>query len=243
MSYQGKKILTIIPARAGSKRVVNKNVRKLGGKSLVERAMELAISLSDLIDKTVLSSDGDAILNEAKNFPEILALKRPEGISGDKAPAITYVQHALHEVEKNGDHYDIVVILQPSSPFTLAEDVRGTIEQLDFANGVEASVSVMESDHAYHPMKLKRLQNKRLISYLEDEKGQTMAHELPVLYVRNGSVYVAGRNLVNKGIVISDESNAYVMPRERSIDINDELDFKFAEFMYSNYFNAVNDGK
>lgn len=232
MTYQGKKILAIIPARAGSKRVVNKNIRKLGGKSLVERAMELASSLPYLIDKVVLSSDGDLLLEEAKKFPNVIALKRPEDISGDKAPAITYVQHALQEVEKSGDHYDIVVILQPSSPFTLPQDVEETIKKLDFENGIEASVSVMECDHAYHPMKLKRLTGSTLHSYLEDEKGKTAAHEIPMLYVRNGSVYVVSRKLVDQGIIISDRSNAHVMPRERSIDINDELDFSFAEFMF-----------
>ncbi len=233
MAYQGKKILAIIPARAGSKRVINKNIRKLGGKSLVERAMELATSLNDIIDKVVLSSDGDLILQEAKKFPAVLALKRPDDISGDKSPAITYVKHALNEVEKDGIRYDIVVILQPSSPFTLAEDVRSTIEKLDFGNGIEASVSVMECDHAYHPLKLKRLKDHRLTAYLEDEKGKTAAHEIPLLYVRNGSVYVASRKLIDEGIIISDVSNAHVMPRERSIDINDELDFSFAEFLFS----------
>ena len=88
MAFQGKKIVAIIPARAGSKRVINKNIRKLGGKSLVERAMELASSI-DIIDKVVLSSDGDLILKEAQKFPSVLALKRPEEISGDKAPAIS----------------------------------------------------------------------------------------------------------------------------------------------------------
>lgn len=232
MAYQGKKIIAIIPARAGSKRVVNKNIRKLGGKSLVERAMELACSL-DIIDKVVLSSDGDLILQEATKFSKVVALKRPEDISGDKAPAITYVQHALMEVEKNGEHYDIIVILQPSSPFTLAEDVRLTIEKLDFDKGIEASVSVMECDHAYHPLKLKRLNGDTLQAYLEEENGKTAAHEIPQLYVRNGSVYVTSRNLIDQGIIISNLSNAYVMPRERSIDINDELDFSFAEFLFS----------
>jgi CMP-N,N'-diacetyllegionaminic acid synthase len=237
MAYQGKKIVAIIPARAGSKRVVNKNIRKLGGKSLVERAMELASSLNDLIDKVVLSSDGELLLEEARRFPNVVALKRPDAISGDKAPAITYVQHALQEVEKLGDHYDIVVILQPSSPFTLPEDVQSTIEKLDFDNGIEASVSVMECDHAYHPMKLKRLVGATLQSYLEDENGKTAAHEIPMLYVRNGSVYVASRKLIDQGIIISDKSNAHIMPRERSIDINDELDFSFAEFMFTKMKN------
>jgi CMP-N,N'-diacetyllegionaminic acid synthase len=232
MAFQGKKIVAIIPARAGSKRVIYKNIRKLGGKSLVERAMELASSI-DIIDKVVLSSDGDLILKEAQKFPSVLALKRPEEISGDKAPAISYVHHALAEVEKGGEYYDIIVILQPSSPFTLAADVRLTIEKLDFDKGIEASVSVMECDHAYHPLKLKRLKGDTLQAYLEEENGKTAAHEIPQLFVRNGSVYVASRKLVEQGIIISNVSNAHIMPRERSIDINDELDFSFAEFLFS----------
>ena len=232
MSWKGKKVLAIIPARAGSKRVIGKNIRKLGDKSLVGIAMDLALSCSDVIDKVVLSSDGDKILKEAKEFPEVLALKRPDEISGDKALAIEYVRHALNIVEAEGDSYEIVVILQPSSPFTLKEDIIGTIEKLDFENGIEASVSVMEVDHAFNPFKLKELKGDYLEPYLFQEKGRTSSHEIPHLYVRNGPVYVVSKKLVNQGIIISDNSNAYVMTRERSIDINDELDFAFAEFMH-----------
>ena len=92
----------------------------------------------------------------------------------------------------------------------------------------------MKLDHAIHPLKLKTLAaDGRLLPYLEEERGRMAAHELPPLYVRNGSVYVTRRRVIEAGAIIGDPCVGYVMPRERSIDINDAMDLELANFLLS----------
>jgi CMP-N-acetylneuraminic acid synthetase len=221
------KVLAIVPARAGSKRVPGKNLRKLGGKELVARSLETCLA-AKRVEKTLLSTDSDEALAIAARYPAVLGVRRPAEISTDTALAIEYVRHALTVV---GPGFDAVAIVQPSSPFTLAADLDATIELLERSPEADSAVSVMKLDHAVHPAKLKRLAGDKLVPYLEEERGRMASHELPDLYVRNCSVYVIRVRTIEKGTLLGDDSRAYLMPRERSLDINDELDWKFAEFL------------
>jgi CMP-N,N'-diacetyllegionaminic acid synthase len=224
------KTLAIIPARGGSKRVPGKNLRPLGGKSLVARSIETVLA-STIIDRLVVSSDSEEVLAIARAYRDDIALKRPSEISGDLAPAIDYVRHALEVVEANSQtHFEAVVIVQPSSPFTLSEDIDATVSLLE-NSGADTAVSVMEVDHALHPAKFKVMEQDRLLPYFEEEGGRMAAHELPKVYVRNCSVYATRRATIDAGEIIGSDCRGYLMPRERSVDINDELDWKFCEFM------------
>lgn len=226
-------VLAIVPARGGSKRVPGKNLRPLGDKSLVARSIEAARSAPS-VAKVVVSSDDEAVLAIARAYPDVVALKRPAAISGDDAPAIDYVRHVFEALGPAGAAFDAVAIIQPSSPFTLSADIDATVAVLDAAPQADSAVSVVELEHAIHPAKLKRLEGTKLVPYLEAEAGRMAAHELPKVFVRNCSVYVTRRScLDNKGSIIGDDSRAYVMPRERSLDINDEVDWSFAEFMHA----------
>src|SRR5690606_20908452 len=120
--------------------------------------------------------------------------------------------HALSFMKENYNlNYDLVVIVQPSSPFTLGEDIDSTIALLIENDIADSSVSVMKLDHAIHPFKLKTLKNNELKPYLEEENGRMADYELPELYVRNGSVYVSKiRNILNLKI-IGDTCMGYVM--------------------------------
>jgi CMP-N,N'-diacetyllegionaminic acid synthase len=160
-------------------------------------------------------------------YKDLICLKRPETISGDLAPAISYVHHALEYLDKS---YDYIVIIQPTSPFTTGEDIDKTI-QLLYNSEADSSVSVMKLDHAIHPVKLKTMEGMELKPFLEEENGRMAAHELPELYVRNCSVYVSSNEVIQAGKTIGAKCLGYEMPRERSIDINDPIDFEFAEFM------------
>lgn len=225
------RVLGIVPARGGSKRVPGKNLRVLGGRSLVARAIEACLAAKRL-SRVVVSSDDARVLGIAGQYANVAALARPEAISGDRAPAIEFVRHALGELEGGGDaHYDAVAIIQPSSPFTEGADIDATTAVLEAAVDADSAVSVMELEHAIHPLKLKRLVEGRLLPFLEAENGRMAAHELPTLYVRNCSVYVTRRAALNRGEIIGDDSRAYSMPRERSLDINDEFDWDLARFL------------
>ncbi len=224
------RVLAIIPARGGSKRVPGKNKRLFAGKPLVSWVVEAALKARRL-DRIVVSSDDDDILEIADKYPTILSIQRPTEISGDESLAIEYVRHALTSLKTyDGSVYDTVAILQPSSPLTRPIDIDSTIELLEESKA-DSSVSVMQLDHAIHPAKLKVLQKDRLYPYLEDENGRMAAHELPTIYVRNCAVYVTRKHVLDQGEIIGQDCRAYIMPREFSVDINDEYDFQFAEFL------------
>jgi len=223
---ESSRILTIIPARGGSKRVPGKNKKKLAGKELVRYAIEAALN-SKLTSTIVVNSDDDDILEIARSYTKVVSLKRPVEISGDRAPAITFVHHTLNALLED---FDYVVIVQPTSPFTLGSDIDHTIRLL-MESTADSSVSVMQLDHAIHPLKLKVKQGDELFPFMEEEKGRMAAHELSELYARNGSVYVSTIETIRQDKIIGDVCLGYEMPRERSIDINDPIDFEFAEYM------------
>jgi CMP-N,N'-diacetyllegionaminic acid synthase len=224
--------LGIIPARAGSKRLPRKNVLPLGGKPLVAWSIEAARGAQRLT-RLVVSSDDREVLDIAASYDERLPLTRPAELATDTSLAIEFVRHALETLEGQGEGpFEAVVIIQPSSPLTLPADIDATVDLLA-TSGAESAVSVVQLDHAIHPWKMKVLDGDRLLSYLVDERGRTAAHELPPIYVRNCSVYATRRSAIDAGQILSDDCRGYVMPRERSIDINEELDLAFAEFLLS----------
>lgn len=225
-------ILGIIPARGGSKRVIRKNMRRLGSKPLVAWSIE-ACRASQTLSRVVVSSDDEEVLQLAATYDAHLPLRRPAELATDASMAIDFVRHALTTLEAAGEGpYDVVVIIQPSSPLTTADDIDAVVNLL-LSSGADSAVSVMEVEHALHPLKLKVMQDDRLLPYLEDERGRMAAHDLPKVYVRNCSVYASRRRVHEAGKILGDDCRGYVMPRERSIDVNDELDLRFAEFLIS----------
>lgn len=219
-----------MPARGGSKRVPRKNLRFLLGKPLVVWALEAALG-AERLDRVVVSSDDAEILEVVRAYGERVPLFRPPELASDTAPAISYVQHALGVLERDGTRrYEAVAIVQPSSPLTLPEDIDRTLALLD-ASGADSAVSVVKLDHAIHPAKLKVMSESRLLPYLEEEAGRMAARDLPEIFVRNGSVYASRRETVEAGTIVGSDCRGYVMPRDRSVDINDEMDLLFAEFL------------
>jgi len=223
------RILGIVPARGGSKRLQRKNLCLVGGKSLVARAIETALAATEL-DRVVVSSEDAEILSVAEAYGPGIALRRPDSMSTDTSLAIEYVQHALATLELTEPRYDAVAIIQPSSPLTRPQDIDATVRLLR-TSGAESSVSVSKIDQTIHPFKLKVLEGDHLLPYLEDENGRMAQHQLPSLYARNGSVYVTRRDVIESGQLLGHDCRAHVMPREYSVDINDEIDLQFAEFL------------
>lgn len=222
-------ILGIIPARAGSKRLPNKNKLPFDGKPLIQHIIE-AGQKAKRITQLVVNTDDTDILAMEKDFQGLTFLKRPEELAKDDSPAIAYVQYTIEKFKKEGITFDAVVILQPTSPLTLPEDIDGTIDLL-LNSKADSSVSVMKLDHATHPVKMKTMEGQKLNPYFEEERGRMAEHELTEVYVRNCSVYVTRTPVMEGGQIIGDTCLGYLMPRERSIDINDRMDFTFAEFL------------
>lgn len=234
------KILALIPARAGSKRVPNKNMRPFGGSNLTQIAIKQALEIPQ-ITTAALTTDSEELLNMFQDVSGLVCINRPTEISDDKAPAIAYVRHALGLLEhKLSILYDYVMILQPTSPLRLKEDIVGTIQLMQQHPEADSAVSVMRVDHLNNPIKMKVLKGDNLIPYLEPEKGRLEADQLPVLYVRNCAVYITRRKEIDLFIdLMGNTSVGYPMPAERSIDINEMIDFEIAEFLFTNSCNVL----
>jgi CMP-N,N'-diacetyllegionaminic acid synthase len=222
------RVLGLVPARGGSQRVKGKNLALLGGKTLVRRALETAVA-SSAFDPVALSSESEEILAEANDLSEVVLVRRPPELATDTALSYDVVRHALKTLEGDGDRFDAVAVIQCTSPFTAPEDLAATVELLE-RSGAASAVSVTKVDKAHHPLKLKRLEGDRLVPFLEDDRMQP-SHALPELWIRNGSIYVSRREVLESGQLVADDVRGYAMPQERSYDIDTPLDLAFAEFL------------
>jgi CMP-N,N'-diacetyllegionaminic acid synthase len=217
------RVLGLVPARGGSRRVKNKNLAVLEGRTLVRRALETSIA-AGCFATVALSSEDPAILAEADGLPVEL-VERPPELATDTALSYDVVVHALRVL---GD-FDAVAVVQCTSPFTAAEDLAGTVALLE-RTGADSAVSVSEVESGLHPWKLKRLEGDRLLPFLQDDDMKP-SHELPPLWIRNGSIYVSRRSVIDGGRLVSDDVRGYPMPPERSLDIDTERDLEFARFL------------
>lgn len=225
------KILGIIPARAGSKRIPGKNMRLLNGKPLVAYALEAALN-SEKLTSIAVSSDDDSVLNLASQLKDRLyCIRRPQQLSADQSTALEYVQHSLEYLAQHHSlHFDRIVIVQATSPFTSGADIDAVIQRL-IQTKADCAVSVRKVPHDLHPLKFKRIENGILVPLIESENGRMASHQLDPVYVRNGAVYAINIELIRKNQLLNDRCAAYEMPEERSLDINTEMDLQFAQFL------------
>ena len=224
-------ILGLIPARGQSRRLPGKNMSLLGGKTLVRRALETAAA-SGCFEPVALSSESPEVLAEADGLAGVVPLARPPELATDEARSYDVVIDALRLLEEHGaERFDAVAIIQCTSPFTAPEDLRGAVDLFE-TSGAASVASVVRLEAALHPLKLKRLEGTRLVPYIEDD-AMLPSHELPPVWVRNGSIYLTRRSVIDSGRLMADEVHGYEMPPERSHDIDTPIDLAFARFCYS----------
>lgn len=222
--------LALIPARGGSTRVPGKNLALLGGRTLVRRALDVALA-AGCFDAVALSSDDPGILAEARDLPTVRALQRPPELATTAARSYDVLVHALDALE--GEHglrpFEAAAIVQCTSPFTAPEDLVATLELLEHS-GAGSAVSVVRVDAGEHPLKLKRMEGDRLVPYLAED-ALTPAQELPPLWKRNGSVYASRREVIDAGAMLGEDVRGHEMPAERSFDVDTPRDLAFARFL------------
>ncbi|MDA1091486.1 MAG: acylneuraminate cytidylyltransferase family protein [Proteobacteria bacterium] len=215
----GNKILAVITARGGSKGLPGKNISDVGGKPLIAWTIEAAQG-SNLIDRTVLSSDDDAIIAAAKSFGCEAPFVRPAELAADASPSADALIHALDQMAET---YDYLVLLQPTSPLRVTEDIDGAIEKCHVAG---ASACVTGCEPAKSPYWMFHLgDGDAMTPVIESESPITRRQDLPKVFAPNGAVFVTqvpwfrdNRTFYGPGTV------AYAMPQERSIDIDNALD-------------------
>ncbi|MET2984686.1 acylneuraminate cytidylyltransferase family protein [Aureibaculum conchae] len=223
------KILGIIPARGGSKGVKKKNIKHLGNKPLLVYTIEVA-EASALTD-VIVSTDDEEIAKVAKEYGGKVPFLRPEELATDNAKAIPVIQHALVEAEKlYGKEYDAVMMLQPTTPFKIVEDINNAIAIMQNSN-CDSVISVVDVE-GHHPARMKFIEDDRLIDppYCEAYENQPR-QELEPMYIRNGAVYLTRKEILMNDSFKGEDSRALIMPNIRSVNIDTELEFKYAEWI------------
>ena len=218
------RIFGIIPARGGSKGVPRKNIREVGGKPLIAWTIEEARQ-SRHIDRLVVSSDDDEILAVAAQYG-CETLKRPAELAQDDTSAYDVVAHALQH-ERSCTHF---VLLQPTSPLRTREDIDRCIE-ICLEQDAPACVSVCEAETSPYWMYTIH-EDGRLSPVLHSDSALFTRRQLaPAVYALNGAVYVARANwYLRSKTFVTDDTLSYVMPPERSIDIDTPFQLEFADY-------------
>ena len=223
-----KKVLAVIPARGGSKGIPRKNITEVAGKPLIAWTIEAA-KKSQFIDRLILSSEDDEIIAVAKQWGCEVPFRRPNELARDDTPGIDPVIHAIDRLPG----YDYIVLLQPTSPLRITEDIDQCIS-LCFEKKTNSCVSVSEPDKSPYWMYSINPQGV-LEPLLPQEKLPLRRQECPAVYALNGAVYVAdSRWLLQKKSLVSGETLAYVMPKERAIDIDNKADLLYAGYYLLN---------
>lgn len=229
----GKKILAVIAARGGSKGLPRKNLRNLAGKPLIAWSI-LEAQKSRFIDSLIVSSEDDEILSVAQEWGAEVPFIRPAELAQDDTPGTAAVMHAVLELPG----FDLVVLLQPTSPLRTALDIDLCIK-LAVSNQAVSAVSVTQTEKsAYWTCTIDQASR---INFLFDEKAmQQRRQQLPETFVLNGAVYVADIQWFKQSNkLVSDDTLCYEMPRARSIDIDSEIDFVMCEAMVSHSANTA----
>ncbi|MDT8339531.1 MAG: acylneuraminate cytidylyltransferase family protein [Sulfurimonas sp.] len=214
-----------MPARGGSKRLPRKNVLDLAGKPLITWSIEAGIK-SKYIDKVVVTSDDEEILSISKEYGAE-TIKRPDELASDTATTFDAIKHTIDSLEK----YDYIILLQPTSPLRNEKHIDEAIELLETKN-TDAIVSVCEMDHS--PLWSNTLpQNGSMGNFLREEVLNKRSQDLEKYYRINGAIYICKteRLLEEKSFFLKDNIFAYKMDRKSSVDIDEEIDFKFVEFL------------
>jgi len=223
-----KKILSIIPARGGSNSLPRKNIIDLAGKPLIAWTIEASLK-SIYITKTVVSSDDEEILDISKKYGAEI-IKRPNELASDTATSESVVRHAISYFESKGEVFDVVILLQPTSPLRNSNDIDNAFKiMFNSSSSVTAVISTCEVD------------NKILKAFVKDSNGFikgisnneypfTRRQDLPLVYMPNGAIYIINVKLfIERGFFLTNKTLNYAMPKERSLDIDNSTDMKNIE--------------
>tara|TARA_B100000315_G_C14537875_1_gene569380 strand:+ start:199 stop:915 length:717 start_codon:yes stop_codon:yes gene_type:complete len=223
-------ILCTICMRGGSKGVAGKNLRKLHDKPLMAYTIEQAFG-SGLFEHVVVSTDSIEIAETAKKYGAECWFLRPSSLATDEAPKLPVIRHALKESEKYYDReFEFLVDLDATSPLRTVDDIKGAYEQLVKEN---ADIVITASPCRKNPyFNMVEIIDGRIEKVKKMKTSLTRRQDAPAVYDMNASIYIWKRSvLLNLNTLFTHKTSLYIMPEERSVDIDTELDWEFVEFI------------
>ena len=235
MNFQKKRILAIVPARGGSKGIPRKNIKFLAGKPLIAYTIRVALESKYLDGKVFVSTEDKEIAKISKKYGAKI-VKRPQKLATDNISSIDVVLHALKFLKKEEGEPDIAILLNPTSPLRTATDIDKEIE-LFLRNKCESVIGVCESESSYWALKIKK---GFLIPVFGKKYFETRRQDLPKVYIPNGVIFISTPKILNKyKTFYTNKILPFIMPLERSVDIDNEIDFKLVETIIKNQNEAT----
>jgi len=230
--------VAIIPARGGSKRLPQKNILPLNGKPLIAWTIEAAIT-SQIFDHVFVSTDCPQIRDIAKRYGAEIPFLRPKELASDEATTEAVVQNMLQFLKTNGKNVDMVAILQPTSPLRDANHIKNAV-QLYIQKQAKAVVSVCQLEHPYQYCNTLTA-DLSLENFIKPDNLKR-TQDLPIYYRLNGAIYLLNSDIFDdfKGLY-RQGAFAYVMPKNVSIDIDDQFDFELAGILQKLQHPSISD--
>lgn len=226
--YRSKSVAVIVPARGGSKGVPGKNLKHLNGKPLIAHTLDCARA-SGIVDLLAVSTDSPLIARAA-DAPDVLIIDRPASLATDTAKGVDVFIHAVDSIRQRKGPFDYYFYLQPTSPLRAPADLAGAMD-VAIEKGASSVVGVTPCEH--HPFWSGVLPpDGSMTGFLKPGTAGLNRQELPPCYRLNGAIFIAGeRDSFDGFSFLARGAYAYVMPNERSVDIDSTLDFAVAEVL------------
>ncbi len=225
------RVLGVIPARGGSKGIPNKNIAPVLGRPLLAYTADAVLG-SRLLTRCVVSTDSVEIAEAARALHLEVPFMRPIELAQDSTPTIPVLHHAVRWLESQGERFDAVMILQPTSPLRRPQDIDGAIELLQ-KTGADSVISFVDAGEK-HPARMKFIDADGFVAdppFAEMFEGQPR-QQLPKIYLREGSIYLTRIEvLMEQNSLKGARCQAWIVPEERAINIDAPFDLFLAEQM------------
>ncbi len=231
--FGDKSVLVVVPARGGSKGIALKNLRTVCGVPLVALAAHVAVKCN-FVDRAIVSTDHPEIAKVAVAAGLAAPFFRPDSLSGDRISDWDVLIHALNAMETlDAKHYDIVVMLQPTSPSRTVQHVHETVARLE-EGGFDAVWTVSETDSKSHPLKQLVVDPEGRLDWYDPAGATIIARQqLKPVYHRNGIAYAITRSCLVDQRTIKGMRTGTIVIKEPVVNIDTELDLEFANFLLS----------
>ncbi len=206
----------------------------LAQKPLIQYTIDAA--KTSRLDELIVSTDSDEIAAVGNELGANVPFKRPAALATDSAKSIDVAKHSLLTCEeKYRVEFDAIMLLQPTAPFRSTADIDEAIKIVESDPAIDSVISVVDVD-AYHPARMKFIENGRLVDppFCEAHENQNR-QELTPMYIRNGAIYLTKKNILLQNSYKGKNCMALVMPSERSVNIDTLKDFDYAEWVLSKY--------
>lgn len=223
------RILGIVTARGGSKGIPHKNIVPIAGRPLLAYTAQAALA-SRALTRTVLSTDDEAIAEAGRACGLDVPFMRPPELARDDTPTIPVLQDVVRSLEAQGERYDAILTLQPTNPLRLPSDIDGAADLLE-RTGADSVISFVDTGER-HPARMKFIDPDGRVTdppFAEAFEGQRR-QDLPRLFLRDGSIYLTRRDvLMERGSLKGDDCRAWLMPEDRSCNVDTPFDLFLVE--------------